>query len=107
MAVVLLVIGCVSYRPEGVEDYGLTNMASGGALRSLLNGEAASYDAAMDERDADMNDPEKTEVIMKPVDEIPVAFMGDALDTDMLDYVLSLYQEYYEKQRVTVATQEE
>lgn len=107
VAVVLLVIGCVSYRPEGVEDYGLTNMASGGALRSLLNGEAASYDAAMDERDADMNDPEKTEVIMKPVDEIPVAFMGDALDTDMLDYVLSLYQEYYEKQRVTVATQEE
>jgi len=43
---------------------------------------------------------------LKPVTEIPEAFMGDALDNENLDYVLNLYTEYYEKQRVTVAGQE-
>ena len=107
VAVVLLVIGCVSYRPDSAEERGLHNVASVSALRSLLNGEAAAYDRAMDERDAAMNDPEQPEVVLKEVEEIPDAFMGDALDSDNIDYVLHLYKEYYEKQQVTTAAQEE
>lgn len=106
VAAVLLVIGCVSYHPEGSQSYGPQNMASGSALRSLLNGEAKAYDEAMDSRDAAMNDPAQPEVVLKPVEEIPAAFMGDALESDNIDYVLNLYQEYYQKQRVTVAEEE-
>ncbi|MEG2703107.1 MAG: hypothetical protein RSA65_10850, partial [Clostridia bacterium] len=60
------------------------------------------YDQAMDERDAAMNDPSQPQVALRPVEEIPAAFMGDSLNSDMLDYVLSLYAEYYQKQTVTI-----
>lgn len=106
-AAAVLVVGCVSYHPEGAESWGLQYMASGSALRSLLDGSAESFDAAMDERDAVMNDESQQDVIMKPVENIPAAFMGDALDSDMLDYVLSLYQEYYQKHSVTIETKGE
>ena len=106
VAVVLLVLGCVGYRPEGSADYGLQNLSSLNALRSLLNGDAKAYDEAMDERDAAMNDPDQPEVVLKPVENIPEAFMGDALESDNLDYVLHLYGEYYEKQKVTAAEEE-
>ena len=99
----LLVVGCVSYRPEGSADWSLWNTASGSAARSLITGQAAAYDAAMDARDAAMNDPENTRPVLTPVENVPDAFMGDALNADNLDYVLSLYAEYYEKQQVTAA----
>ncbi len=102
-AVLLLVIGCLSYRPDQETAQGLQNMASFSALRSLLNGEAKAYDEAMNMRDAALNDPNQPEVVLKAVEEIPEAFMGDALESDNIDYVLSLYAEYYEKQRVSVA----
>lgn len=102
-AVVLLAVGCLSYRPDKDTEQGLQNMASFSALRSLLNGDAKAYDEAMDKRDAALNDPDQPEVVLEAVQEIPEAFMGDALDSDNLEYVLSLYTEYYEKQRVTVA----
>jgi len=105
-AVVLMVIGCVSYHPEGSEDYGLQNVASLSALRSILNGDAAAYDEAMDARDAALTDPDQPEVMLEPVEDIPAAFMGDALESDNISYVKELYQEYYEKQRVTVAGEE-
>lgn len=106
VAVVLLVIGCLAYQPEGSEVAGLTNMASVSALRSLISGEAQAYDEAMDERDAALNDPSQPEVVLKPVENIPDAFMGDALESDNMNYVLELYAEYYEKQRVSVAGEE-
>ena len=81
-------------------------MASGSAARSLLSGQAAAYDAAMDARDDAMNDPENTCPVLAPVDDVPDAFMGDALNADNLDYVLSLYAEYYQKQQVTAAKEE-
>lgn len=105
-ALVLLVVGCVSYRPDGSEDWGIRNMASGSAARSLLSGQAAAYDAAMDARDDAMNDPENACPVLVPVDDVPDAFMGDALNADNLDYVLSLYAEYYQKQQVTAAKEE-
>lgn len=107
VAVVLLVIGCVSYRPDSAEERGLHNVAAVSALRSLISGEAAAYDEAMSARDAAMNDPDQPEVVLEEVEEIPEAFMGDALDSDNIDYVLHLYKEYYEKQQVTTAAQEE
>jgi len=103
VAVVLLVIGCLSYRADQNAEQGLQNMASLSALRSLLNGDAQAYDEAMDRRDAALNDPAQPEVVLEPVESIPEAFMGDALESDNLEYVLNLYTEYYEKQRVTVA----
>ena len=103
LAAALVVVGCVSYHPEGAETYGVFNMAGGSALQSLMNGEAAQYDAQMDERDAAMNDKSQPDVSLKPVEGIPSAFMGDALTTDgSIDYVLSLYAEYYNKQSVTL-----
>ncbi|MEG0640028.1 MAG: hypothetical protein RR824_08295 [Clostridia bacterium] len=102
VAATLFIVGCVSYHPEGSQSYGPQNMAGGAALRSLLNGEAARYDAAMDERDAAMNDAAQPTVEMRPVLDIPNVFMGDALDTPSLEYVLSLYKDYYQKQAVTV-----
>lgn len=106
LAVILLGAGLLGYQPHGSNESGIVNLASGSALRSLVNGEAAAYDKAMSERDAAMNDKENTEPVLYPVDEIPDAFMGDALENDNLDYVLRLYTEYYEKQRVTIAGEE-
>lgn len=105
-AAALLLAGFISYQPDGSIEPGLINLASGSAVRSLINGEAEAYDRAMDERDASMNDKEMTEPVLQPVEEIPDAFMGDALENDNLDYVLQLYTEYYEKQRVTIAGEE-
>jgi len=106
VAFAVLVAGLLAYHPAEKAESGLMNLASGSAFRSLVTGEAAAYDQAMNERDAAMNDAEETEPVLKPVTEIPEAFMGDALDNENLDYVLNLYTEYYEKQRVTVAGQE-
>ena len=106
IAVVLLIIGCVSYHPEGSLSYGPQNMASGSALRSILSGEAQAYDEAMTERDNSLADPDQADVILKPIENIPDAFMGDALESDNIDYVLNLYQEYYQKQSVGIAQEE-
>lgn len=102
VAVALMIVGMVSYRPEGAESYGPQNTASGSALRSLLNGQAAAYDAAMDARDAEMNDPDVPDAMLRPVQDTPPAFMGDAALSDMADYVETLYAEYYQKKSVTI-----
>ncbi|MBE5802301.1 MAG: hypothetical protein E7319_08450 [Clostridiales bacterium] len=104
--VVVLIIGCVSYHPEGTESYGPQNMAAGSALRSMLGGEASAYDTAMDQRDQQMIDPEQTDVILRPVTTIPDAFMGDVPLGEMTDYVQSLYAEYYLKNSVTIEMEE-
>lgn len=97
VAAVLLIVGCVSYHPDGSASYGPQNMAGGSALRSLISGQADDYDTAMDQRDAALNDDSQTAVILTPVTDTPPSFMGDALTSDNLDYVLSLYTEYYNK----------
>lgn len=102
----VLALGCLSYSPDGAESYGPQNMASGSAVRSLITGEAKRYDQDMDLRDAAMNDPTLTQVQLSPVSTVPKVFMTDALDSDSLDYVLSLYAEYYDKISVTVSEKE-
>jgi hypothetical protein len=59
---VVLAVGCVAYHPDGAASYGPQNMAGGSALRSVLGGGAAAYDAAMDARDDTLNDPSQTDV---------------------------------------------
>ncbi len=106
VAAVLLVFGCIGWKPDGAESYGPQNMAGGSALRSLTSGQAARYDAAMDARDALLNDRAQTEVTLTPITDVPAVFMSGALAGDMLEYVKSLYAEYYDKAAVTVAGEE-
>ena len=103
----MLVLGCVAYHPDGSLSYGPQNMAGGSALRSIMSGEGAAYDDAMDARDAQLNDPTLTDVTLSPIDGAPASFMGDALDSDNLEYVLNLYADYYDKASVSVAETEE
>lgn len=106
-ACVVLVIGCVAYRPDGAADYGIQNTATVSALRSILKGDAARYDAAMTARDMAMNDETRQDVQLQPVQDTPEAFMGDATQGDNPGYVKELYAEYYQKIRVTIAGEEE
>ena len=78
-------------------------MAGVSALRSLVTGQAQAYDEAMTARDSALTDPGQPEVALTLVEDIPDAFMGDALESDNLTYVLHLYTDYYDKQRVSVA----
>ena len=103
---VFLLMGCMAYHPEGSLSYGPQNMTGGSALRSLVTGEAAAYDAAMDKRDALLTDASLTDVALPRVSEAPELLMGDSLDSENLDYVLRLYAEYYHKATVQVAEAE-
>lgn len=107
VALALLVAGCLSFRPEGAEDWWPPNMAGGSAAYSLLRGEAQEYHRQMSARDAELNDPTKPEVVLTPITAIPKVFMSDALSSSSLEYVLSLYAEYYGKTAVTVSPAKE
>lgn len=102
-AVVVLITAVVCCREQPAENNAAQTMASISALRSLISGEAQAYDEAMDKREAALNDPELDEVVLEVIDEIPDAFIGDALESEELEEILRMYAEYYEKQRVTVA----
>ena len=106
VAMTVLIIGCVGHKPAGSDQTGLENIAGVSALKSLVTGQAQAYDEAMTARDSALRDSEQPEVVLTPVDDIPEAFMGDALESDNLTYVLNLYADYYDKQRVSVAQDE-
>ena len=107
LAGIMLAVGCVAYRPDGAPSYGPQNMASGSAVRALVSGQAARYDAAMDTREALLSDPALSEVTLVPVTDAPRNFMGDALSGENLEYVLRLYADYYDKVAVHAAEQGE
>ncbi len=102
----VLALGCFAYHPEGTASYGPQNMSSGVAVRALVSGQAAAYDEAMDQRHRDMNDPAVTDVVIRPVEDIPSAFMGDVPVETMADYVKTLYGEYYLKNSVAIEGEE-
>ncbi len=104
---VLLAVGCVAWHPDGSASYGPQNMAGGAALRALTSGKAAAYDHAMDKRDALLNDATQPDVTLTPVEDSPSSFMGDALLSNNVDYVLRLYADYYSKSSVRLAGGEE
>ena len=51
-------------------------------------------------------DPSQPEAVLRPVEDIPDAFMGDAAQSDNPNYVKQLYAEYYQKLRVTIDGEE-
>ena len=79
---------------------------SGSVMVLLVSGQAAAFDEAMTRRDDEMNDASVRAAQLEPVEDIPEAFMGEVLDTDMKNYVLSLYAEYYQKDSVTLQKKE-
>lgn len=106
LTAVLLVLGMMSFQRPDEAIAGWKNTLTGSTFCSLLNGQAAAFEEQMTRRDAEMNDPSRKTVQLEPAEDIPEAFMGEVLDTDMKDYVLSLYAEYYQKDSVTLQLQE-
>ena len=104
-AALLLLWGCLSYRPEGAESYGPQNMTAGSAALSLLRGEAADYDRQMRERHGVLNDPAQPDAVLRPAAVIPKVFVRDILHSDSQEYVRHLYAEYYGKASVTVVSE--
>ena len=101
-AAVLLLLGMMSFQRTDEQLPGVQNTLTVSTLRSLVNGQADAFDEAMTRRDAEMNDASVRTAQLEPVEDIPEAFMGEVLDTDMKDYVLNLYAEYYQKDRVAL-----
>ncbi len=106
LTAVLLVLGMMSFQRPDEAIAGWKNTLTGSTFCSLLNGQAAAFEEQMTRRDAEMNDPSRKTVQLEPAEDIPKAFMGEVLDTDMKDYVLSLYAEYYQKDSVTLQEKE-
>ena len=102
----LLVLGMMSFQRPDEAIAGWKNTLTGSTVCSLLSGQAAAFDEAMTRRDDEMNDTSVRAAQLEPVEDIPEAFMGEVLDTDMKNYVLSLYAEYYQKDSVTLQEKE-
>lgn len=65
----VLAVGCAGY--------GLTKMTGGAAVRALVTGQAARYDAAYRERMARLEDPAENPVTMQPLEDVPLVFMQE------------------------------
>ena len=104
-AAALLLLGMMSFQRTDGQLPGVQNTLTVSTLRSLVSGQAAAFDEAMTRRDAEMNDTSVRAAQLEPVEDIPEAFMGEVLDTDMKNYVLSLYAEYYQKDSVALKTE--
>ena len=107
LTLVFFVLGTLSFRPEGTDYYAPGNTTTGSAALSLLQGEARQYHTELSARDAVLNDPSQPAVLLSPVTVIPKVFMSDALQSPNLDYVLSLYAEYYQKESVSLTPEGE
>ena len=105
-AALLLLLGMMSFQRTDEQFPGVQNTLTVSTLRSLVSGQAAAFDEAMTRRDDEMNDTSVRAAQLEPVEDIPEAFMGEVLDTDMKDYVLNLYAEYYQKDSVTLQEKE-
>ena len=104
-AAALLLLGMMSFQRTDGQLPGVQNTLTVSTLRSLVSGQAAAFDEAMTRRDDEMNDTSVRAAQLEPVEDIPEAFMGEVLDTDMKNYVLSLYAEYYQKDSVALKTE--
>ncbi len=105
LTAVLLALGVMSFQRPDESIAGWKNTLTGSTVCSLLSGQAAAFEEQMTRRDAEMNDPSRKTVQLEPAEDIPEAFMGEVLDTDMKNYVLSLYAEYYQKDSVALKTE--
>lgn len=98
----LFMTGCLGYKPNGETLYGPMHMSGGSAALSLLRGEAKQYDREMAAREALLNDPSRTDVVLAPLSTVPALFMPDLLASDSEANVLTMLAQYYQKSSVRV-----
>ena len=102
IVLMVLIVGCVGFKPEGCASYGPQNTTTGESVRSFLQGKPQQYKARMTERLKGLNDPDERDYVFdRERVEAPGVLMKDDLYNDNLDYVLYLYADYYQKDSVT------
>lgn len=105
LSAVLFAFGLLGFSRPVDESFGPKNLTGIEAAVSILSGEAREYDAAMDEREAMLNDPDLENVVLAPLASTPKTFMADTLSSDMTVSILRTLELYYRKQSVTLQLQ--
>lgn len=99
--------GCLGCRYPGDTLYGIQNMTGVSAWQSLLNGEAAQYDREMTERERLLNDESQPVVTLAPLSAVPRIFMEDELTPNAVYDVRPSLCQYYGKEAIRLAGEEE
>jgi hypothetical protein len=106
LAAFLFVFGVLGFSRTTDGTFGPKNLTGVEAAVSIFSGEAQAYDAAMDAREALLNDPSLPYVVLAPLTSTPKTFMADTLSSDMTVSILRTLTLYYRKQSVTLQAQE-
>ena len=106
-AVVLFAVGSLGYKLPNDTTYGLPNLAGGSAALSLLRGEAETYHREMVAREALLNDDANPIPTLTPLSVVPDIFMKDLLAEGALYDVRPALCEYYGKEAIRIAGEEE
>ncbi len=106
LSAVLFAFGLLGFSRPADGSFGPKNLTGVEAAVSIISGEARRYDEAMDAREAMLNDPALTDVVLAPLASTPKTFMADTLSSDMTVSILRTLELYYRKQSVTLQTQE-
>lgn len=102
----MAVFGTISWKPDHALSYGPQNTISGSAFRSLLNGEAEAFQECSRERMRILRDESLECVELTLLPKSPFLFMGDSLQGENQEQILQLFEDYFQKQSVTVTKEE-
>ncbi|HPF86830.1 MAG TPA: hypothetical protein PK537_02115, partial [Candidatus Limiplasma sp.] len=102
LSAALFALGLLGFARPTDGTFGPKNLTGIEAAVSIIRGEAQAYDAAMDAREQQLNDPELQDVVLSPLENTPKTFMEDSLATDLADGIARSLEVYYRKQSVTV-----
>lgn len=103
LSAALFALGVLGFSRPTDGTFTIKNLTGVEAAVSILRGEAQAYDAAMDEREALLNDPDEQEIVLTPLSSTPKTFMADSLATDTSGEITRALELYYRKQSVTIA----
>ena len=106
LAAFLFAFGLLGFSRPADDTFGPKNLTGAEAAVSILSGEAQAYDAAMDAREALLNDPSLPDVVLAPLASTPKTFMADTVSSDMTVSILRTLALYYRKQSVTLQAQQ-
>ncbi|MDD3411172.1 MAG: hypothetical protein PHY12_10230 [Eubacteriales bacterium] len=95
-----LLLGCMGCKNAQDTLYGPQNLAGAKAALSLISGEAQTYDAEMDAREALLEDETQPVVTLAPLSAVPDIFMKDLLAPDAAYDVRPALCAYYGKEAV-------
>ena len=98
----LFLFGVLGFARPTDGSFGPKNLTGMEAAVSIIRGEAQAYDAAMDEREQLLNDPNIADVVLIPLAATPKTFMEDSLASDLADNIARSLEVYYRKQSVAV-----